>query len=230
MTELRAVLLDVDFTLVRPGPELGPESYVRVGSRYGLDLDASLYDEARERALAGVQRHPELLHDEEVWIAFTERIVQGMGGRGQRTRECALELERAWEQSANFDLYEDALPVLDELRRHGLKLGLVSNGARDLATFIEHHRFEVDAFVGSRDHGRTKPHESIFRVALERLGVAAEETAMVGDSSEDDVAGARALGMRAFLLDRENRFPDEPNRLPNLSALPAALGLTARAT
>ena len=48
---------------------------------------------------------------------------------------------------------------------------------------------------------------------------------MVGDSPEDDVEGARALGMRAFLIDRENRFPDEPERLPDLYALPAALGL-----
>jgi FMN phosphatase YigB (HAD superfamily) len=49
--------------------------------------------------------------------------------------------------------------------------------------------------------------------------------AMVGDSYADDIEGARALGMRAFLLDRDDRFPDEPDRLPTLLALPAALGL-----
>jgi FMN phosphatase YigB (HAD superfamily) len=52
---------------------------------------------------------------------------------------------------------------------------------------------------------------------------------MVGDSVEDDVEGAHAAGIeRAFLLDREGRFPDAENRLPDLFALPAALGLTAR--
>ena len=60
---------------------------------------------------------------------------------------------------------------------------------------------------------------------VERLGVRADEAAMVGDSPEDDVEGARALGMRALLIDRENHFPDEPERLPDLYALPAALGL-----
>ena len=49
---------------------------------------------------------------------------------------------------------------------------------------------------------------------------------MVGDSYEDDIAGARALGMTAFLLDREGRHPDAPDRLTDLRALPAALGLT----
>ena len=38
--------------------------------------------------------------------------------------------------------------------------------------------------------------------------------------------GARALGMRAFLLDRENVFPDREDRLTDLRALPAAIGLT----
>jgi FMN phosphatase YigB (HAD superfamily) len=48
---------------------------------------------------------------------------------------------------------------------------------------------------------------------------------MVGDSPEDDVEGARALGMQGFLIDREGRHPDWEGRLPNLYALPAALGL-----
>ena len=36
---LRAVLFDVDFTIARPGPELGPDGYRRLGQRFGLDLD-----------------------------------------------------------------------------------------------------------------------------------------------------------------------------------------------
>ena len=50
---------------------------------------------------------------------------------------------------------------------------------------------------------------------------------MVGDSLEDDIEGARALGMRAFLLDREGRYPKRPERLTDLRQLPAALGLGA---
>jgi FMN phosphatase YigB (HAD superfamily) len=49
---------------------------------------------------------------------------------------------------------------------------------------------------------------------------------MVGDSLKDDVEGARALGVRAFLLDRAGRYPDVEDALPDLLALPAALGLT----
>jgi putative hydrolase of the HAD superfamily len=132
----------------------------------------------------------------------------------------------AWLRHENFDLYEDTLPVLEELRAHGLRLGLVSNTGRDLDEFVRHHRLDVDAVLGSRAHGRTKPHETIFRALLDTLEVAPDDAAMVGDSLEDDVEGAEALGMRAILLDRERRHPEYDGiRLEDLYGLPAALGL-----
>jgi HAD superfamily hydrolase (TIGR01549 family) len=221
---LRAVLFDVDYTLVRPGPELGPEGYRRRAEQFGLRLDPARYEEARAAAVESLERHPELMHDEEIWVAFTERIVRGMGGDGERAHECAVAIERAWEEHGNFDLYEDALPALERLRGAGLKLGLVSNGVRDLDDFVVHHALDVDVAVCSRAHGRIKPHETIFRAALEHLETEPEEAVMVGDSLPDDVEGARALGMRAFLVDRENRYPEVEGRLPDLYALPAALG------
>ena len=226
MTGLRAVLFDVDFTIARPGPELGPEGYRRLGARFGLELDPARYRDAREKAVEGIKRHPELEHDEEIWVAFTERIIRGMGGEADSAYECAIEMTRAWEHAEHFELFDDALPVLDELRAQGLKLGLVSNTGRDLDEFVAHHRLEVDAALGSGAFGRTKPHPTIFRAVLERLEVEPSAAAMVGDSPEDDVAGARAAGIdRAFLLDREDRYPELDDRLPDLFALPAALGL-----
>jgi HAD superfamily hydrolase (TIGR01549 family) len=225
---LRAVLFDVDFTLFRPGPELGPDGYRRVGGRHGLELDPARYDDARAAAIQTLQRDRDLVHDEEVWIAFTEQIVRGMGGDAEGARECATEIVREWERHENFMLFEDALPVLEDLRGRGLRIGLVSNGARDLDAFAAHHGLVVDAAVGSRAHGRVKPDPSIFEAALRALGAAADETAMVGDSYEDDIEGARALGMRAILLDRDGYRPDEPDRIDTLLALPAALGLSPK--
>ena len=80
----------------------------------------------------------------------------------------------------------------------------------------------------SHVHGKTKPHRTIFRAMLERLAVEPAEAVMVGDTIEDDVEGALAVGMRAVLLDREGRFPDYAGRLDDLRELPAALGLSLR--
>src|SRR5215203_7478178 len=225
--DTKAVLFDLDFTLAKPGPDLGPEGYQRLGRRFGLGVDPSLYKEARAKAVEGLRKHPDFRHDEEIWVAFTERIIRAMGGDSGRAYECAVEMTRAWEHAHNFDIFDDVPPVLEELRRHGLKIGLVSNTGRDVHEFLAHHNLGVDAALSSRVHGKVKPHPTIFQAVLDSLGVEAEHAAMVGDSPEDDLDGARALGMQAFLVDREDAFPEAEDRLPDLFALPAALGLAA---
>jgi putative hydrolase of the HAD superfamily len=221
---LKAVIFDVDFTIAQPGPDLGPEGYRRLGERYGLTLDPERYEDARRAAFATLKRHPELDHDEEIWVLFTQRIIEGMGGEGD-TYAAAVEMEGRWLHSVHFELYDDALPVLELLRERGLKIGLLSNSSRDLDDFVAHHGLNVDAVLTSHAHGKTKPHESIFRALLDQLGVGPGEAVMVGDTIQDDVEGARAVGMRAVLLDREGRYPEIEGRLGDLRELPAALGV-----
>jgi putative hydrolase of the HAD superfamily len=220
---LRAAVFDVDFTIARPGPDLGPEGYARLGERHGMTLDPARYEDARRDAFSTLKRHPELDHDEEIWVLFTQRIIEGMGGVGD-TYAAAFEMESAWAHAQHFELYDDALPAIDALRERGLKVGLLSNSARDLDEFVAHHRLTVDAVLTSRAHGKTKPHETIFRRMLELLEVEPQEAVMVGDTIEDDIEGAEAVGMRAVLVDREGRYP-EREALPDLRGLPAALGL-----
>lgn len=225
MNGLRAVLFDVDFTLCRPGPELGPEGYAALGREYGLALDPARYDEARFAAIEDLERHPELDHDQEIWMRFTEDIVRGMGGDGAAVREVAETIVRRWEQAAQFELYDDAVPVLRQLRGAGLKLGLVSNTSRDLGAFVRHFGLDVDAWLASGSYGKVKPSPLIFRAALELVACEPADALMVGDSPEDDVAGARAVGMQALLLDRQGRFPDAVERIQSLDELPGVLGL-----
>jgi putative hydrolase of the HAD superfamily len=70
-----------------------------------------------------------------------------------------------------------------------------------------------------------KPHPTIFQAALDLLDVKPADAVMVGDSVEEDIEGAQAMGMRAILIDREDRHPDVEERLTDLYGLPAALGL-----
>ena len=225
---LRAVLFDVDFTLARPGPELGPEGYVRAGERHGLLLEPARYEAARDEALVDLRRHPEFEHDDEIWFRFTERIVRGMGGDADTAYACAVEITRAWERHENFELYDDVPDTLAALRSAGLRIGLVSNSARDVREFARHHGLDVDAGISSFHHGRTKPHESIFRAVLELLGAEPAEAVMVGDTIADDIEGALALGMPAILLDRKGLSPDFEPRIESLNELLARLGIRRR--
>src|SRR5215467_11555021 len=223
--QLRAVLFDVDFTLARPGPELGPEGYVRAGARHGLQLEPARYEAARDAALVDLHRHPELEHDDEIWFRFTERIVRGMGGDADSAYACAVEITRGWERHENFDLYDDVRGAVAALHDAGLRLGLVSNSARDVREFARHHGLEVDAGISSFHHGHSKPHASIFRAVLDLLAVETDEAVMVGDTIADDIEGAQALGMRAILVDREGVHAEFEPRIETLSELPQLLGL-----
>jgi putative hydrolase of the HAD superfamily len=225
MAAVKAVLFDVDFTLAKPGPELMPEGYVRCGAQYGLTLDEQSYEEARRDALQELKRHPELDHDEEIWVAFTERIVLGMGGTQPSSHDVAVELTSRWQRHENFELYEDVVPALEELRHAGVKIGLVSNSARDVREFARHHALDIDAGISSFHHGKTKPHASIFRAVLELLEVAPADAAMVGDTVADDIEGALALGMQAVLVDRLGLARHYEPRIPDLSTLSSVLRL-----
>ena len=216
---IRAVLFDVDFTLARPGPELMPEGYVSCAGRHGLTLDASRYEGAREAAFVELQRHPELDHDEEIWVSFTERIVLGMGGSQPASRAVAVELTARWAQHANFQLYDDVMPTLRDLRERGIKIGVVSNSSRDVAEFARHHALDIDAGISSFHHGKTKPHASIFRAVLELLEVEPKEAVMVGDTIDADIEGPLAIGMQAVLVDRYGLHPEFAPRIESLAQL-----------
>ncbi len=52
----------------------------------------------------------------------------------------------------------------------------------------------------SEDIGWRKPHKRIFRAALERLHVEANETIFIGDSPVEDIEGAKEVGMKAIFV------------------------------
>ena len=224
---VKAVLFDVDFTLALPGPELGPEGYRRLGERHGLTLDPERYDEARRAAHASLQRHPELEHDDEIWVAFTEQIVRGMGGDADGAYECAVELVARLGVTRQVHAVRGrAAGARGASARTGSSSASSRTAAETSTSSCATTRSRSTASSArAPSGGRSRIRRSSVD-ALALLEVEPEDAAMVGDSYEDDIEGARALGLRAFLLDRDGRYPGEPERLTDLYALPAALGLT----
>lgn len=99
--------------------------------------------------------------------------------------------------------YDDALPVLDELRRREVATALLSNVGVDIRPVLDRSGLaeRLDATVLSFEVGSVKPEPDIFAHAIEQLGASAEQTLMVGDSWRDD-GGAAALGIRTLILPR----------------------------
>ena len=76
----------------------------------------------------------------------------------------------------------------------------------------------LEIFVNGQDVGVDKPRPQIFLAALERANVSPHEAAHVGDQPDVDVVGAKALGMKPVLLDRNNRYK-KFNQCPRITTL-----------
>ncbi|MGI8633259.1 MAG: HAD family hydrolase [Solirubrobacterales bacterium] len=139
------------------------------------------------------------------------RDAQSLAALRQRSAE-VLSAELGHEVDAEtlmrairFDAYPDAAPALQTLRARGLALLAVSNWDISLAGVLDEVGLlaGLDGVVTSAAARARKPDPAIFRTALHEAGVRAAEALHVGDSAEEDVAGARAAGIRPLLIDRE---------------------------
>jgi HAD superfamily hydrolase (TIGR01549 family) len=103
-----------------------------------------------------------------------------------------------------FDAYPDASPALERFGELGLRRVCVSNWDYALPEVLERCGLGdvFDAVVTSAVVGARKPDPRIFDAALEEAGCAPEEALHVGDTPAEDIAGARAAGIPALLLDR----------------------------
>lgn len=132
------------------------------------------------------------------------------------------------ERRLRHEAFADVRPALDDLRRtHAL--ALVTNGAsclqREKLAGSGLAETEFDVVVISGDLGIAKPKPALFQHALARLGIAAEDAVMVGDSVERDVRGAEAAGVRGIWLNRDGASPPEPNGHAEISTLAALRGV-----
>ena len=161
---------------------------------------------------------------------YTATIIEQMGGRGPAVVVAARRIYEQWAANHHFEMYDDVAQVLQQLAAGGFTLGVISNSHRSLDAFKDHFRLAgvITTAVSSAEHGYMKPHRSIFETALERAGVAAAESLMVGDSLKADVEGALAVGMRAVLLRRSGDLPQlvppGVDVIRTLAELPQLLG------
>ncbi len=107
-------------------------------------------------------------------------------------------------------LWDDSLPTLRALRARGLRTAIVSNcdhATRPIVDELGLER-EADAVVLSFEVGVAKPDAGIYRAALDALGARPEEAVFVDDQAWY-CEGAEAIGIRSFMIAREDAAPAE---------------------
>ncbi len=167
---------------------------------------------------------------EEGWDLQMQAIYELAGLSADAAARAAKAARKAHDE---FNLWrkvpDDLKGALTRARNAGIRLGVVSNseGALDalfsrvgLTDYFEH-------VVDSALEGVRKPDPEIFRRALARFGVPAEQAMYAGDIPHVDVDGARGVGMEAVLIDALDHYPDyrDAPRFHSVAELVAAFAL-----
>ncbi len=207
--------------------------FQRVTDRYRVEVDWDRYETAQENIFTHIWRS-------NTTYSLREAVGTAMIRECEFVRELGIQehVEQvAWEllqcghplfAAVNAKLYDDVVPTLQHLRDAGFQLAIVSNWDAPLDPLIERLGIAdyFDTIVASHDVRvkSEKPDSHIFNYTLAAIGVSAEEAVHVGDTYEADVIGAKNVGIRPILIDRDStqigRWKDT---IQNLAELPILL-------
>lgn len=229
MARIRGVTLDAAGTLIAVRRPVG-DTYAELARAYGGVLDRRRLDAAFHAifpsmpplAFAGLSGAALASAERDWWRQLVRRVVTPAGGVPEfdayfEALYAHFAAPQAWRSLGN------APRVLATLRDAGLRLAVVSNFDSRLPGILDGLGIgeSLDALLWSSAAGAAKPVPRIFEAALEALRLAPEEALHVGDRVRIDVAGARAAGMGAVLVDHGECRTEDVVRITDIGELPA---------
>lgn len=198
---------------------------------HGIELDAKVF---RTRLHEYYEQRDKDFHETTYHLVLRELLKElGHAEVEESILRSALDALYAITQK-NWQLENDTVETLDALRSEKYQLGIFSNAGddKDVQELIESFgiRSYFDFVLTSAACFYRKPHPRTFELSLAHWNATPEEAAMIGDSLEADIVGAKQIGMTAIWLTRRAQFKDEDMRrikpdfsLRKLSELPPTL-------
>jgi len=186
--------------LARVGLNVPPKKVARILKRWEGYLAEKVEREPGFATLAKERNRP-------FWDYFYTYLLREAGLEGDLPRYITSIYEGFLDDE---NLYPDpeALELLPRLRSRGLILGVISNAPKRLNGLCQRMGLALDLIVTSGEVGVEKPDRAIFHAALNKAGVKPKEAVYVGDDYNNDVQGAERAGLKAVLLDRQNKHHD----------------------
>jgi len=221
----RAVLFDLYGTLVHKKEikedllESALQSVHRFLRDTGCNVDFESFRTIDEEVFTRLlNRRKSTLQEIDLHTAYREILPKvGVPASDDIVNGCILAFGRPTEECI-WELWPEVDYVLNVLRERGYVLAIVSNAQavyarRDLSRLGIPHLFDVIVF--SSEIGRVKPHKTMFQTALEKLKVDTAKAVMVGDTFDEDIIGAKEMGLKAVLVSRAEdevaRFDTRPD-------------------
>jgi len=151
----------------------------------------------------------------EAFAAFKTALLRdrlaaaGVAGAPDVLQAAAARIYELDTDPGMYRLYDDTLPLLDELQRRGVAMGILSNHEWHLPELIaglDIARYMATSVTSARV-GFRKPHPRMFEAVCEAMGIAPGQALMVGDSVSADIRGALGVGMQAVYIARDAAKP-----------------------
>jgi putative hydrolase of the HAD superfamily len=213
---IKTVFFDLYHTLITYDPpqeelvaralkDLGIEQEPYVFRRPLITADEFIYEEIARRPLSQRSQEEKLA----LYTQYQAIILKEAGIEADDKLAMGL-LRKMQQYNTNLVLFDDVPPALDDLKTRGMVLGLISNVEQDMNETLTRLNLDswLDIIVTSLDAGAGKPQPEIFREALRRAGVHADEALYIGDQYRVDVLGARSAGITGILIDRTGYHQD----------------------
>jgi len=162
--------------------------------------------------------HPELGNSSVWWAALEPVFVQAIAAQGivaSRAQELSSLVREVYLSPEYWQLYEDALEILQDLQSNGWNQVLFSNHVPELPQLVRQLALEglLDGVICSAEIGYEKPHPQSYTIAYQRFGPA-RRVCMVGDSMRCDVGPPLGLGWQAILVHWQERAAAPDKRAP----------------
>jgi putative hydrolase of the HAD superfamily len=154
-----------------------------------------------------------------MFTGYVQRLINGAGTKInwlQAARIVVKLIKVKWD----FAVFDDAIPVMNALRQKGIMVGIVSNADNTYNEIFKALGLldASDFTVTSYEAGCEKPEPGIFLLALKKTKAKAEEVLFIGDQYTVDIVGARNVGMKPLLVDRNN-WQEEITDCPRIQSL-----------
>ena len=214
---IKAVLFDLGFTLSKTASF--SKIYRDILESFGIevtvgDITCALRETENQFYITNYSAEVR----KEFWIRYNTSVLERLGIK-ENTVFLASQIDELWWEYSNLQLYADVEPMLSKLKAKGLKLAIVSNGFKQDLEYVLGKLdlkkwFDVVVCIDSCDCA--KPEEEIFLYALKKLKTKPSETIFVGDSIVFDYEGARNVGIKSLLIDREGKLPSSYDKITSL--------------
>jgi putative hydrolase of the HAD superfamily len=212
VVKIKAVLFDMGNTLIEYDFDSPEEVFVRILLSLGIsksldDLKEAFLNAKNQAKNDGLLSSFGKMKCEDYWNLWDSLVLKHMGIAEHE--ELGKIVQSRWFDFMSCTSYPEVREVLLELKRRGLKVGLISNGYEEEIAFVVEkaglQKTTFDIIVGVDTIEKAKPDPDIFKCACSRLGVKPEETIFVGDTVDLDYMGAENSGVRALLIDRSEK-------------------------